>query len=118
MAQSYVSTQQGQLVIHPPHPNPPLHLDRDKGWRQRKASDFDDTFVDLYLLALAGCVAFSKGGYGHWAVLIGDHLDCAISHEGNQRGGAKNKCRWHAPQESRKLPQDYDSTKLFLDPMP
>jgi hypothetical protein len=36
----------------------PLHLDKDDAWQTRDSSAYDDTFVDLYLLAQSRCVAY------------------------------------------------------------
>ena len=52
----------------------PWHLDSFIG----PVENFYDTFVDLYLLAMAGCVTYNKGGYGHWGMLIGGHLQCEM----------------------------------------
>jgi len=51
----------------------PWHLDSYTG----PVENFYDTFVDLYLLAMARCVTYNKGGYGHWGMLIGGHTSCA-----------------------------------------
>jgi hypothetical protein len=52
----------------------PWHLDSFVG----PVENFYDTFVDLYLLAMAGCVTYNKGGYGHWGMLIGGHPQCEM----------------------------------------
>ena len=52
----------------------PWHLDSYIG----PVENFYDTFVDLYMLAMAGCVSYNKGGYGHWAMLIGGHTQCQL----------------------------------------
>jgi len=52
----------------------PWHLDSFLG----PTENFYDTFVDLYLLAMAGCVTYNKGGYGHWGMLIGGHPHCQV----------------------------------------
>ena len=64
-AKIYGSNHSARVETHTPNPNPPLHLDKCKDWKRRPKSHFYDTFVDLYLLALGGCVTFNKGGYGH-----------------------------------------------------
>jgi hypothetical protein len=73
----YGKDRGGIVVIHENNPNPPLHLDRAE--MDRRPSDFYDTFTDLYLLALAGCIYFTKGGYGMWAIYIGGNLTCGFS---------------------------------------
>lgn len=73
----------------------PIHIDagrdfitRDNdSFRNFTASDFYDTFVDLYLLAYGQCVVYGRGGYGVWAALISGNASCAVSH-------VKNICSW------------------------
>jgi len=50
----------------------PLHLDTFVA----PIEEFYGTFVDLYLLAMARCVTYGTGGYGHWGMLIGGHTTC------------------------------------------
>lgn len=116
IALEYGKQRNGNVILHPPHPNPPLHLDGD--WTNHTPADYYDTFVDLYLIALAGCVAFNKGGYGHWGLLIGGNITCRISHAGNAKGVFDNECAWHGgPAISASTPVR-KSEPLFLDPMP
>lgn len=119
LAWAYSQSKGARLETHVPNPNPPLHLDRDKEWESRKPSDYYDTFVDLYLLSLAGCVTFNRGGYGHWGLLIGGNLECSINQGTNNKGRPKRTCEWHkaAPAE---IPGQFDATnmQLFPDPMP
>lgn len=65
------------VVASIPDPNPPWHLDTMIG----PVEKFYDTFVDLYLMALAGCVTYGKGGYGHWALLIGGNISCNLKQD-------------------------------------
>lgn len=65
----------------------PLHLDRGSDFLKaggdgngRAASDFYDTFVDLYLLSQARCVVYGAGGYGQWASLLSSNPSCAKNH--------------------------------------
>jgi hypothetical protein len=115
MAKKYAHQKGALLRTHTPNPNPPLHLDRCRDWQDRPTSDFYDTFVDLYLLALGGCVTFNKGGYGHWALLIGGDIKCSYKQKNNDWGKIQNKCEWldskPKPEESR------PKTAVFLDPM-
>jgi hypothetical protein len=135
IAQTYAAEQRGKLVIHTPHPNPPLHIDQDPDWQDHKPSDYYDTFVDLYLIALAGCVAYNKGGFGSWGMLIGDSSNCSISHEAKKNGVFLNECPWHgagggdgdgdgsshqdviAAVQNRVVSSDHVPA-LFLEPMP
>lgn len=71
----------------------PLHLDgynytqnRVIPWQNKRPSDFYDTFVDLYMLASARCVAHGRGGYGIWGSMLSYDPACKIDHE-------KSKCR-------------------------
>lgn len=119
IATAYSKSKNARLETHVPNPNPPLHLDREKDWQNRQPSDFYDTFVDLYLLSLAGCVTFNKGGYGHWGLLIGGNLDCKINQATRANGRPKRICQWHkAPPEE--IPGHFDAAnmQLFPDAMP
>lgn len=109
------------IVTRAHNPNPPLHLDRTKDWSKRPASDYYDTFVDLYLLALAGCVTYNKGGFGHWGLLIGGNITCSI--EQDAKAKLRKKCSWYehddddAGQDDTSL-QDMTITEpLFFDAM-
>lgn len=78
-----------------PHPNPPLHLDRTKDWRRRPISDFYDSFVDLYLMALgSGCVTYNKGGYGHMGLMMGVNSSCALLQDALDKPAIHNPCHW------------------------
>ena len=67
-----------------------LHMDRGtnhlgrrpKDWtaHQFEAKEFYDTFVDLYILSQAECIAVNVGNYGKWANLLSDKPTCEISH--------------------------------------
>mmetsp|Transcript_22325 Transcript_22325/g.52591 ORF Transcript_22325/g.52591 Transcript_22325/m.52591 type:complete len:598 (+) Transcript_22325:101-1894(+) len=63
---------QPRIVASIPSQNPPWHLDKYIG----PPENFFDTFIDLYLMAEARCVTFSRGGFGSWALLIGGNIDC------------------------------------------
>jgi hypothetical protein len=65
------------VVVSIPNPNPPWHLDKMIG----PVKKFYDTFVDLYLMALAGCITYGRGGYGHWALLIGGNINCTLKQD-------------------------------------
>ena len=56
----------------------PIHLDKDPDWKNRSASAYDSTFVDLYLLAESRCVAYSNGGYGLFGSLLSHEPDCRM----------------------------------------
>ena len=74
----------------------PLHLDRGSTFLSKNASDWTqeadpaayyDTFVDLYLLANARCIAYHLGNYGKWANLLSSDPSCSVNH-------FKKMCRW------------------------
>jgi hypothetical protein len=48
--------------------NNPYHIDQPPPMTH--PSDFYDTFVDLYLLAMGRCHSWGVGGYGSWAYVI------------------------------------------------
>ncbi|CAB9515501.1 hypothetical protein SEMRO_719_G192450.1 [Seminavis robusta] len=54
-------------------PKQPYHL--DKAPKSAKPSEFYDTFVDLYLLAIGRCVTYNMGGYGTWALYISPYTN-------------------------------------------
>ena len=76
----------------------PYHL--DKAPRSAKASDFYDTFVDLYLLAMSRCVTYNMGGYGTWALFISPYANrgtnsvCAMQHH---EASGMHTCEWVTP---------------------
>jgi hypothetical protein len=107
------------VVVSIPNPNPPWHLDSMLG----PVEKFYDTFVDLYLMALAGCVTYGKGGYGHWASLIGGNADCALKQAPmGQSNYVKNPCRFTPPgdptaKEYYHNPFSKGTDSLLLPPM-
>lgn len=77
--------------------NHPWHLDSYIG----PVENFYDTFVDLYMLAMAGCVTYGKGGYGHWGMLIGGHTQCQLrQHLIGSRYRDEQLCKFRASTES------------------
>ncbi|CAB9530808.1 expressed unknown protein [Seminavis robusta] len=44
------------------------------------ASDYDETYVDLYLLAMAQCVSYGVGGYGKLASFLSYNSSCSNLH--------------------------------------
>ena len=119
-AKIYGSNHSARVETHTPNPNPPLHLDRCQDWDKRPPSDFYDTFVDLYLLSLGGCVTFGTGGFGHWGLLIGNDPNCFIDQETKANGRIGNTCSWHGGEghSNEGLPSiEASSTPLFLEAM-
>lgn len=79
----------------------PWHLDSLVG----PVQNFYDTFVDIYLLAMAGCVTYNIGGFGHWAMLIGGQLHCGNRQHiigRRARHPETDYCHFRAPTESFK----------------
>ena len=117
-AKTYGLDNSGRVETHTPIPNPPLHLDRCRDWQKHPISDFYDTFVDLYLLALGGCVTFNKGGYGHWGLLIGGDPNCFIDQQTRDGGSFGEKCKWQSGGEGPvDQPPKAATTSLFVEPM-
>ena len=48
----------------------PLHLDKTNDWKTRNYTDFDNIFIDLYLLGISRCISYGMGGYGKLASYI------------------------------------------------
>jgi hypothetical protein len=113
IAKSYAN-QNGIFVVARPHPKEPLHLEKADNWTTRDASEFYDTFVDLYMLGMSSCVAYNMGGYGKWGSQIGYNSSCAFHMKANMipcdlhKAGRRTKRHTDKPM----LP-----TPLFLPPM-
>lgn len=56
----------------------PIHIDKDDDWKNRTAAEYDDTFLDLYMLGEAKCVAYSNGGYGSFGSLLSYEPTCNV----------------------------------------
>jgi len=125
IAREYALRQGAVLQGLYPSPNPPLHLDSCPDWADHPVSDFYDTFVDLYLLALAGCTVVNKGGFGHWAMLIGGNVDCFFHQHTHAFGSIGKACAWTNDGQERtpgvKIPMlelpGQKKGSLWLDPM-
>jgi hypothetical protein len=83
LAQHY-GAKYGWTVVHSTatttSSSEPLHLDKATHWQNRPSSDYYDTFVDLYLLALGRCVTFGMGQYGRFASWLSADPSCALQH--------------------------------------
>jgi hypothetical protein len=95
MAKRYVEDMGGttRLVVNSATSMDPPHLDLDRDWKKRDPTYYFGTFVDLYMISLAGCVAFSEGGIGHWGLLIGGNLTCQINSKTRPSGRFINQCQ-------------------------
>ena len=56
----------------------PLHIDKVDGWENKSSVEYDDTFMDLFLLGQARCVAYGNGGYGSFGSLLSYDANCSI----------------------------------------
>ena len=77
----------------------PIHFDRDPDWRSRQASDYDDTFVDLFMLGQSRCVTHSNGGYGSFGSLLSYDASCNIRYF-KGRNIQFQQCSWTNPDGS------------------
>lgn len=77
----------------------PIHLDKDLHWENRSVSEYDPTFVDLYMLSQSRCVAYSNGGYGTFGSLLSHDAQCNIRFF---KGRKKiKKCQWMSADRIR-----------------
>jgi hypothetical protein len=119
---AYGDSRNAKVVTHENNPNPPLHFDKAENVTTTTVtlthppSDYYDTFIDLYLLALGRCVFISKGGYGHWALLIGGNISCVHKQKRNKKG-FQNPCEWMDPPNGIKTKKARLTESLFLEPM-
>jgi hypothetical protein len=104
---------QHTLVISRIGDREPLHLDKAQDWQKRTPSEYYDTFVDLYLLAMAKCVTFGIGGFGRWASYMSFNSTCAIRH---QAFTGTHECPFVKPPKQRLF--DGLDKPIFHLPMP
>ena len=130
-ARRYAQNKSNAVVqTRVPNPNPPLHFDRTPNWKERHVSEFYDTFVDLYLIALGGCVTYNKGGFGHMGWLVGaGNTTCRLRQDAMDRPKIHNKCYWTdgGDGENRRQPKQFfvhhtndevgGDKSIFLKPM-
>lgn len=66
-----------------------------------KASDFYDTFVDLYMLGMSRCLAYNVGGFGSWGLMLSYNSSCEKKHT-----TARNliRCNWTDPPPGKAPP--------------
>jgi hypothetical protein len=65
--------QQGKPVVTILRDTEALHLDKADS---KRASDYYNVFVDLYLLANADCISHGQGGFGRLGVLLSRNASC------------------------------------------
>lgn len=70
----------------------PLHLEK-ANHTFRQASEYYDTFVDLYLLGSSRCLAYNVGGFGTWALFMGYNSSCSVEHA-TRNLQKLTKCKW------------------------
>lgn len=68
-------------------PDPP-HIDKDL---DRNISDYYSIFVDLYMMGNGRCVAFGKGGFGRYALMMGYNSSCEFRYLHRK---SVRKCEW------------------------
>ena len=92
----------------------PIHLDKELTFRP--PSDFYDAFVDLYLLGLATCVTYNKGGYGHLGLLLSRNVTCGLRQDAMDRPKIHKPCHW---VDAPAIPQQPwpENQPLFRPPM-
>ena len=119
VALEYGRKRNASIVVHQSNPNPPLHLDKTNDTAPRPPSDYYDTFIDLYLLALGGCVFHNKGGFGSWGLLIGGNVSCVYRQKHSKVKGIDNPCNWTAPTgiPPKTASAQAEEISLFLEPM-
>ncbi|CAJ1959369.1 unnamed protein product [Cylindrotheca closterium] len=95
----------------------PLHLDKADGMENRKPSEFYDTFVDLYLMGMARCVTYNRGGFGQWASLLSHNSSCHHNQKTSIKGvGAP--CNWTEGNGNSVVGANQESPiPLFVEPM-
>jgi hypothetical protein len=95
----------------------PVHFDKDQEWPRRNSSFYDDTFVDLYMLAQSRCVAYSNGGYGTFGSLLSYNANCNIRFFKGRK--VPRKCSWtydDGRQEHLRPPEMLIPPELIDDP--
>ena len=128
LAEGDTTTTTTVLGTRTPDPNPPLHIDTKNNWHLHKASDFYDTFIDLYLISLGGCVTYNIGGFGYMGYLMSAGYDssCRVRQDALTQPKIKKPCSWTNPGDNVGhvlLPAKIDTVKdnptepYFIPPM-
>lgn len=113
--------QQHVSVITRQHESQPLHVDKAPNLTERQPKEFYDTFVDLYLMGMSKCLTYNRGGFGHWALLIGYDANCYVKQK-TSKAGIAVRCNWtdavaaidHGVSMNK---EPVRRVPLFLDPM-
>eukprot|EP00934_Nitzschia_sp_Nitz4_P003860 Nitzschia sp. Nitz4//scaffold113_size70149//14751//15236//NITZ4_005942-RA/size70149-processed-gene-0.54-mRNA-1//1//CDS//3329533317//3850//frame0 len=95
----------------------PLHLDKDDAWKTREPSEYDDTFIDLYMLGQAQCVAYSNGGYGTFGSILSYNASCGIRFFKGRE--LDTECNWTDAHDNEKLlppPIMNFPPEMYVDP--
>ena len=117
------------VVVTRSNQKPPIHSDRipvvdDGGGAPGnkavvplpyQASDYYDTYVDLYLMGMAQCVTHGIGGYGKMASYLSYNSSCSFQFFKN----SLTKCEWNAPPQSLKPNEEWvdQMSSLLSHPM-
>ena len=120
VSDSTYSTQQAKLygqtsgiqVVARQHVGQPLHLEKATS---SNPHDFDDTFVDLYMMGMSACVVYSMGGYGRLASQIGYNSSCTFFMPANNMPTCE--LHRHAVAAARFLDPSPASPRLLSRPL-
>lgn len=98
----------------------PLHIALDPKLKERKPSDFYDTFVDLWILGMSECLVYNVGGFGTLGLLMGYDPHCSVNQK-TLKQGPRVRCNdWVPSNETEAIANNRPYTHLpplFLDPM-
>jgi hypothetical protein len=104
-------------VVARNHVVPPLHLDNADNILDRKPSDFHTVFVDLYFMGMSRCLTYNRGGFGHWALLIGYNSSC-FHNQKTSSAGIGAPCLWTAFENTGTRNDSAPPTApLFISPV-
>jgi hypothetical protein len=87
----------------------PIHIDKDDEWQTRNPAVYDDTFLDLFMLGQARCVAYSNGGYGTFGSLLSYDSSCSIRYFRGRK--TPRNCTW-TDANRKKRPLDPPEMKV------
>ena len=61
----------------------------------KNPTDLFTSFVEIYFMANANCVAYNRGGYGQMGYILGFDYNCRVKYSKNK------KCEWRDPDPKR-----------------
>jgi hypothetical protein len=95
----------------------PIHFDKDYEWRTRDPSEYDDAFVDLFMLGQSRYVAYSNGGFGTFGQLISYDSNCTVRHFKGRK--IQKYCSWTHADGTRKdfgIPRINIPEEMLVEP--